>query len=71
MAVDRAGEVVLRWDGAGDCAPLLEPGGIDAVIPGDAVRLCAREEFGRAGSVGIVAVNPGAWPGAQAAGRAV
>ena len=31
MGVDLLGDVVLRWDSASNCAPLLEPGGIDAV----------------------------------------
>jgi hypothetical protein len=31
MDVDLAAEVILRWDAAANCAPLLEPGGIDAV----------------------------------------
>jgi hypothetical protein len=31
MAIDLSADVILRWDGAENCAALLEPGGIDAV----------------------------------------
>ena len=67
---DLSGKIVLRWDAAASCAPLLEPGGIDAVIPADAVRLCSVEAFGRAAPSEAVAVDPGVWPGVQSARQA-
>ena len=45
MPADLAGKIVLRWDSTANCAPLLQPGGIDAVwlrTPGDGVAAACR-----------------------------
>src|ERR1019366_8692079 len=45
MPADLTGKIVLRWDSTANCAPLLEPGGVDAVwlrTPGDGIAAACR-----------------------------
>src|ERR1019366_9093945 len=77
MPADLTGKIVLRWDSTANCAPLLEPGGVDAVwlrTPGDGIAAACRaasvEEYGLAQPAETVAAKAGVWPGARAGARA-